>query len=131
MNSRMLGCAAMLASLALAGITPAQASDRHAIITGAAVGALIGGSIAVQAHHGRVPVYIQIGPAPPRGVYYYQAPPRYYAPPPVYYRSYSVRPHGGRAYPLIVAPHYRFNPRSHRHHYRKHHHRQHGFGPRR
>lgn len=123
MPGRISLLAVLLGSLALAGMPAAQASDRNAVIVGATVGALVGGSIAVQARHGHVPVYIEIGAPPP--AYYYPAYPRYYAPPPVYYRPYPVRP-----YPVIVAPRYYFNPHQHKHHYRKYQRRQPGYGPR-
>lgn len=112
MRGRITVMALLLASLTLTGA--AQASERNAVIVGAAVGALIGGSIAVQGYHGHVPVYVEIGAPPPR-VYYYPAAPRYYYEPRPYY--YEPRPYY-RPYPVIVAPHYRYK-HHHKHHYRK------------
>lgn len=119
MRGRIPLVALLAGCLMLAGTTSALASERNAIIAGAAVGALIGGSIAVQSYHGQVPLYIEIG-APPLHVYYYPAYPLYYQPRPYY-----------RPYPLIVVPLYEFGPRHHKHHYR-HYQRRHPayYGPR-
>ncbi len=116
MPGRIALLAALVASLTWAGVT--QGSERHVIIAGAAVGALIGGSIAVQAHHGRVPVYIEIGPAPG----YYPGYPRYYVPAPHHYQPYPryhrPQPNHYRPYPLRIAPRHLYRPHPHRHHQR-------------
>ncbi|MGH8353416.1 MAG: hypothetical protein ACRERY_07765 [Pseudomonas sp.] len=113
MIGRLPLLAVLVASLALAGQTPAYGSHRDAAIAGAVVGAVIGGAIIANSR-GRVPVHVEIGVPPP--VVYYEPYPVYYEPYPVYYAPY----------PVVIEPRYK-----HRHHHHKHHrHYRDYYGPR-
>jgi hypothetical protein len=108
MRGRTFIFALLGASLALLGHTSAYASHNHAVIAGAVVGAVVGGSIVANSRYGYPPVHVEIGAPPPR-VVYYEPYPVYYQPHPYY-----------RPYPVIVGPHYKFRHHHHKHHYRWH-----------
>ncbi|UTW09333.1 hypothetical protein [Pseudomonas benzenivorans] len=107
----------LLASLVISSDASARGSRHDAAVAGALVGAVIGGVIVANSRYERAPVYVEIGPPPPRVIYYepYRG---YYSPPRAYYH----------AYPRVVEPGHGYKPRFHKHHHRhhhKHHHRRH------
>lgn len=96
MIGRIPVLAVLIGSLALAGPAAADhGSDRHRVIAGAVVGAVVGGVLA----SGRYPVYIEAAP-----------------PPAVYYEPYPVY----QPYPVVVEQRY-YRPWHHKHRHHKHH----------
>lgn len=118
MHTRISLVTGLLASLALAGAEPVQASDRRdAAIAGAVGGGVIGGVIGANSR-----LYY----APPPQVRYYPPHPGYYEPP-IYYRPHSVvigpryypyRPHHYKAH-RYHHPHKHWRGHKHHHRYRR------------
>ncbi|MDX1299705.1 MAG: hypothetical protein R3260_15920 [Pseudomonas sp.] len=115
MLSRIPLITGLLASLALLGQAPAQASNRDAAIAGAVAGAVIGGVIVSQSRPAQV--YSPPPPAhyPPQQVYYERRP-VYYQPAPVYYPPAQVYYQPAPVYYVQERPRHKRWHKQHRDH---------------